>query len=90
MKRVCAPCSPVREREKKREGGRKREREREGGREKKREREGGRKRERDSCRKCRRAMRSLFSQSACVIIILIVVEKRKRTKYTSLESFLVI
>ncbi len=53
MKRVCAPCSPVREREIKRERGRERERKREGGREREREKEGGRERGRKRERELR-------------------------------------
>ncbi len=71
MKRVCAPSSPVREREGEREKG-ERESEREKERERGRKRETERERERES-RKCRHALSvpQSVSQLACVIIILI-------------------
>ncbi len=75
MKRVCTPCSLVRERERERERERKREKRRERKREREREGEGERKRERElharASRKCGRAKRSSFSQSKCGIFILI-------------------
>ncbi len=70
MKRVCTPCSLVREREREREREEERERkerEREGERERKRERELHAR----ASRKCGRAKRSSFSQSKCGIFILI-------------------